>query len=86
MAQRVIAVGFGINQKSNRLRCQFLHCFQHHPGVGWGRTAVNQNDTLPGQDDAGIGAASRARIDVDSLFDLFELRTQVLSPQRGSEP
>ena len=84
MARGVVGMDFGVNEETNRQRRELLDSLHHRPGIGRIMAAVHQHHSFRRQDDSGIGISFPRGLHVNPLFDLPELRSQVLRYKRRS--
>ena len=77
MAGGVIGVGFGIDEKRTGWEVSFLSAAMTRATES-GRWPLSISTTPSGQNDRRIGVVVHRGVDEDSLFELFEMRSQVL--------
>src|SRR5207237_1069144 len=74
-------MGFGVDQVSNRLRRELLDRFHDRERVRRIITAVDQHHAVLGKNDRAIGIVNLFRVSKDTVFDLLEVRTELLRRQ-----
>ena len=78
MPGRMIRVRFGIEQEANRQRAELFNRVEDRARIRRIVPAVDQHDAFLSQDDAAIGIEISPDVDVDAVFELLEIRRQLL--------
>src|SRR5262245_54465260 len=78
MARRMIGMRFSIDEEPHRHWRELLDGVKDGPRIGRSMSAVDQNDPVLGEDDAGIRIKVLADINVDAVGKPFNLRPEIL--------
>jgi len=83
MAGGVVGMRLGIDEKTDRQRSELLHRLQDRARVRRVVPAIDEHDPFPGEDDAAVGIEILADVDVDPVFQLPDLRAQILGEREA---
>ncbi len=82
IAHNMVGMGLGMNDEPDRLRCQLLDRRRHDVGILWILPRVDQHHAFLGQNNRAVGFVEHGRVNVNAVFDLFELRPEILRRRR----
>src|SRR5882672_7716009 len=83
MARRMVGMRLGVDEETARKRSELPHRLEDRACVRRVVPAVDEHDPFPGQDEAAIGSEVLAYVDVDPVFELPDLRTEVLRERQA---
>src|SRR3989442_14310655 len=78
----VVGMRLGVDEEKDGQRSELPHGREDGARVRRVVSAVDEHDPVPGEDDAAVGIEVLADVDVDPVFQLPDLRAEVL---RGRE-
>ena len=74
----VITMGLGIDEITDGERRKLLHRGEQRARIGGVMAAVDEDDAFLGEDNAGVRVQVIADVNVDAVFDLTDVGTEIL--------
>src|SRR5207253_2904093 len=85
MAGGVVGMRLGVDEETHRQRGELPHGREDGARVRRVVPAVDEHDPVLGEDDAAVGIEVLADVNVDPVFELPDLRAEVLREAGGEE-